>query len=119
MDAMFRKRAAVAAIAGVLAAGSISVATPAAADGYGWGHGRPAYGRPGWGPHRGWGGGGYRHGGWGAPVAAGVLGALALGAAAAAAQQPYYGYRSCYPADQPVTDDWGNIVAYQRVQVCN
>jgi hypothetical protein len=129
MDARLKKFAA-AALVGVIVAGSIGVATPAAAGGYGWGHGG-GYGgwhggHGGWG-HGGWGHGGWghhRHGGWGAPVAAGILGGLALGAAAAASQ-PYYGYgggyyaRSCYPADQPVVDDWGNVVGYRRVRVCN
>jgi hypothetical protein len=97
------KKAAVATIAGVLVLGSLGAASPAAAGGY-RGHGY-------WG-HR-------HHSGWGAPLAAGVLGALAVGAAIGAAQQPYYGYGSCYPADQPVLDAWGNVVAYRRVQVCD
>ncbi|PWB81363.1 MAG: hypothetical protein C3F11_15480 [Methylocystaceae bacterium] len=120
MKADFKKAVAVAVAAGVLAAGSLA-ASPAAAGGYygqGRGYGQAGYG---WG-HRGWGhqGWGHRHGGWGAPVAAGVLGALAVGAAVGASQYGYYGgYRPCYPANQPITDDWGNVIAYQRVQVCN
>ena len=116
------KKAAAVTIAGVLMLGSLAAASPAAADGYyrhGWGYGHAGYGwgRPGWGYGGGW-GGHHRHGGWGAPVAAGLLGALAVGAAIGAAQ-PAYGYNPCYLADQPITDDWGNVVAYRRVQVCN
>jgi hypothetical protein len=130
MDARVKKFVAVAAIAGAIAAGSIGAATPAAADGWGrgWGHhgggwGGPGrgWGRPGWGGYH-----GGRGGGWGAPVAAGVLGGLALGALAASSYQPNYygGYGSydapsCYPARQPIVDDWGNVVAYRRVRVCN
>lgn len=119
MNATFKKLVAAAAIAGGLAASSLGAATPAAADGRGWGHGW-GHGGHGWGYGRaGYGWGGHRHGGWGAPVAAGVLGALAVGAAIGAAQQPAYGYNPCYLADQPITDDWGDVVAYRRVQVCN
>ncbi|MBG0808789.1 hypothetical protein IY145_05325 [Methylosinus sp. H3A] len=135
MGASITKIAAI-AIAGVIAATTVGAATPARADGWGyhhggwghgggwghhgggWGHGG-GYGRPGWG----YGGYGHHGSGWGAPVAAGVLGALAVGAVAAAASQPYYGggygYGGCYPANQPVVDGWGNVVAYRRVQVCN
>ncbi len=82
----------------------------------------------------GWRGGHHRggHGGWGAPVAAGVIGALALGAFAAAAAprhhqtyapQGYYpvaGYdpAPCYIENQPAYDAWGQFVGYQRVRVC-
>ena len=126
MGANITKIAAI-AVAGVIAATTVGAATPARADGWGhhggwgrgggWGHG--GYGRPGWG----YGGYGHHGYGWGAPVAAGVLSALAVGAVAAAASQPYYGngygYGGCYPANQPVVDGWGNVVAYRRVQVCN
>lgn len=145
MDAKVKKFAA-AAVAGVIMAGSLGVATPAAAGGYGWGHGGGWGHGPGWGHGGGWGRGGwggpgwaYRHGGWGgprwgyrgggwgyrggwgAPVAAGLIGGLALGAAAAASHPYYGGYysRACYPADQPVYDDWGNFLGYRRVRVCN
>ncbi len=73
----------------------------------------------------GWGGGGYRggyayrggwghRGGWGGPgaLAAGAIGGLALGALAAGAYNNY----GCI-ANQPVYDEWGNVVAYQRVRV--
>jgi hypothetical protein len=83
----------------------------------------------------GWYGGGW---GWGAPAIAAIgLGALAVGAVAAGAgSYPYYGgcngyYGSCgypaaygyaYPARfcvvrNPVYDDWGNFVGYQRMRV--
>jgi hypothetical protein len=77
----------------------------------------------------GWYGGGW---GWGGPaIAAGVLGGLALGAVAAGAgSYPYYpgyygnpaayGYpyaaRFCVVRN-PVYDDWGNFVGYQRMRV--
>jgi hypothetical protein len=48
------------------------------------------------------------------------LGGLAVGAIAGAVGQPaYYGGDPCYLANRPVTDAWGNIVGYRRVQVCN
>ncbi len=82
----------------------------------------------------GWYGGGW---GWGAPAIAAIgLGALAVGAVAAGAKAyPFYGgcygYGSCgypaaygyaYPARfcvvrNPVYDDWGNFVGYQRMRV--
>jgi hypothetical protein len=72
-----------------------------------------------WRHHGGWGGGGWhRGGGWGAPAAAGVIGGLALGAiAAGAANGGYYGGGYGCVANQPVYDDWGNFVGYQRVRV--
>lgn len=90
-----------------------ATATPAAAD---W-RGRGGY-------HQGWGGGGHR--GWGAPVAAGVIGALALGAIAANSgrryAEPAYaaGYdEDCYRQDRPTYDRWGRFVGYRAVNVCN
>lgn len=82
----------------------------------------------------GWYGGGWGWG-WGAPAIAAIgLGALAVGAAAGS--YPYYGgcygyYGSCgypaayggyaYPARfcvvrNPVYDDWGNFIGYQRMR---
>jgi hypothetical protein len=106
-------------------AGGVLAATLASAD---------ARGRYGW-RGGGWGGGGWGGGGWGAgAAAAGLVGGLAVGALAS--QGGYYGYGGspypaygyggfpgyggggCYLAQQPVTDDWGNIVYYQRVRVC-
>ncbi len=68
------------------------------------------------------------HGGWGAPVAAGVIGGLALGAVAAQAAGPrYYGYGYGYPAPvygacfnrrRPVYDAWGNFAGYRVVRIC-
>lgn len=57
----------------------------------------------------------HRHHGhhWGGVAAAGVLGALAVGAIAA---NSYGG--DCYIARQPVTDAWGNFMYYRRVRVC-
>jgi hypothetical protein len=96
MNATFKKLTTAVALASLFATGCLAIATPAAA-GWGW-----------------------RHGGWGAPVAAGLLGGLAVGAIAGAVAQPaYYGGDPCYLANRPVTDAWGNIVGYRRVQVCN
>ena len=66
-------------------------------------------------------GGGYYGGGWGGPVAAGVIGGLALGALAGSAYgygPAYYGYGRCYWQNQPAYDAWGNFSGYQPVQVC-
>jgi hypothetical protein len=83
---------------------------------------------------------GHHRGGWGAPVAAGVIGGLALGALAAQAAQPRYYYapgyttypaygygayhypaytRTCWRQRQPAYDRWGNFVGYRSVRVCN
>ena len=55
---------------------------------------------------------GHRHGGWGPGIAAGVVGGLALGALAAGAARPAYGYPApvyvdpgYYPAPAPVYAD--------------
>jgi len=104
MNATFKKLTTAVALASLVATGSLAAATPAAA-GWGWGHGG------GWGFHRG--------GSWGVPVAAGLLGGLAVGAIAGATSQPaYYGGGPCYLTNRPVTDAFGNIVGYRRVQVC-
>ncbi|PPD45897.1 MAG: hypothetical protein CTY15_03340 [Methylocystis sp.] len=94
-----------------------SLATPAAADGWGWG------GHHGWG-RQGWGGGHWDRGAhWngGGAAAAAALGGFALGAVAGAASQPGYGggYGDCYAVDRPVTDDWGQVIEYRRTQVCD
>ena len=85
--------------ASVLGLSVASTATPAAA----W----CKFGCGGWG------------GGWGGPVAAGVVGGLALGAIAASASSasaaPVY-YDSCI-ARQPVYDDYGNYRGTRRVRV--
>ena len=121
MTSKFSKFIAATAIVGVLAAVPLATATPAAANG--WGYHGGGYG--GWGHH-------HDHGGaWAGVAAAGLLGALAVGAIANSARQPYYDsyqqpayyphqtYRSCYPVNQPVTDDWGQLLYYERVRVCN
>jgi hypothetical protein len=56
-------------------------------------------------------------------VAAGVIGGLALGAVAASAANPYYGYGpyyygGCYPQRQPAYDAYGHFLGYQTVRVC-
>jgi hypothetical protein len=100
----FKNAVSAVALVGVLIAGA---ASPAAADGWGWGH-------HGWGHNGGWNNGG--------AAAAAAIGGFALGAMAGAASQPGYGagygYGDCYYVDRPVTDDWGNVVAYRRAQVC-
>jgi hypothetical protein len=122
------RKAAIGAVAALtLGAGVTATATPSLAQGWhghswhggGWrGGGRGGYWRGGRG--YGW-GGGYYGGGWGAPVAAGVIGGLALGALAGSAYgygPAYYGYGRCYWQNQPAYDAWGNFSGYQPVQVC-
>ncbi len=73
----------------------------------------PAAADPYWGGHR-------RHGGdWEGAAAAGLIGGLALGAlaGATAARAPYDAYE-CAPAEEPVFDEWGEVIAYRRVDVC-
>jgi len=61
---------------------------------------------------------GHRHHGWGgAGIAAGVVGALALGAVAANAGGYYGG--SCYIERRAVTNYYGDEVGFRRVRVCN
>lgn len=60
--------------------------------------------------------------GWGAPVAAGVLGGLAAGAIIGGAVRPYgYGYgpgpNPCIRR-RPVYDGYGNFAGYRPVRVC-
>ena len=136
MTSKFSKFIAATAIVGVLAAVPLATATPAAANGWGYRGYHHGGGYGGWGqPGGGYGGGGGHHhdhgGAWAGVAAAGLLGALAVGAIANSARQPYYDsyqqpayyphqtYRSCYPVNQPVTDDWGNVLYYQRTQVCD
>lgn len=118
MRLKLRKATTVAALAGLIGA---NLASPAAADG--WGHGGWGNGggrNSGWGRHGGWNNGGWNNGG---AAAAAALGGFALGAVAGAAAQPSYGggygdYGDCYDVDRPVTDGWGNVVAYRRAQIC-
>ncbi|HEY8163269.1 MAG TPA: hypothetical protein VIF34_13535 [Methylocystis sp.] len=79
--------------AATMLAGAVATSTPASAQ---WGRWGGGWGRMGWGPgwgggwgRWGWGGGWGRGWGWGGATAAGLLGGLALGAAASA---PYWGY---------------------------
>jgi hypothetical protein len=67
--------------------------------------------------------GGWSHH-WNGPVAAGVIGGLALGAIATGAygspayeDAPIYG--DCYLTRRPAYDAWGNFVGYRRVRVCD
>ena len=57
---------------------------------------------------------------WGAPVAAGVVGALALGAIAASAYQPAYAYPvgpvHCFE-DRPVMNRYGEVIRWRKVRV--
>lgn len=66
--------------------------------------------------------------GWGAPVAAGVIGGLAAGAIIAGAARPY-GYGPAYAYGpgpgpypcirrRPIYDGYGNFVGYRPVRVC-
>jgi hypothetical protein len=85
-------------------------ATPASADGWGWGgHG--------WGRHDGYRGPGR----WDNGAAAAAFGGFALGAiAGAAARQPLYDgpYEECFFVERPVTDGWGNVVDERRARIC-
>ena len=110
MTAILRKSIVGAVAALSLGATLVASATPAAAD---------------WRGHRGgWGGG--HHRGWGGPVAAGVIGGLALGALAANAAPryaspayaaPVYG-GDCFLQDRPTYDRWGRFLGYRQVTVC-
>ena len=76
---------------------------------------------------------GHHRGGWGGPVAAGVIGGLALGAIAAQAAPRYHypayghGYApayaaphySCFRQRRPAYDHWGNFAGYRVVRVCH
>jgi hypothetical protein len=67
--------------------------------------------------------GGWNHH-WNGPLAAGVVGGLALGAIAGAGYPSaayYYDppvYEGCYIARRPAYDGWGEFVGYRRVRVC-
>ena len=61
---------------------------------------------------------GHKHHGWGgAGLAAGVFGALAVGAIAANAGGYYGG--DCYTERRAVTNYYGDVVGYRKVRVCN
>jgi len=61
----------------------------------------------------GWGGGYHHHHGWGwrGPAAAGLFGAVALGALAASAG-------GCGYVSQPYYNSWGEVIGYRRVPAC-
>jgi len=82
----------------ILALGVSAAAAPTSADAKPFGFG---------GPHH------FHHGGFG--VAAGLLGAVALGAAAASANYS----SSCYYVSKRVYDDYGYFAGYRNVQVCD
>ncbi len=72
-------------------------------------------------------------GGWGGPVAAGLIGGLAAGAIIGSATAPAYGYGyapaygyapvpvydPCYRGRSPIYDAYGNFAGYRPVRVCN
>jgi hypothetical protein len=102
---IIRKSVAAGLVAVTLASSVVATATPAAA----W----------------------YR-GGWGAPVAAGLIGGLAAGAIIGSATRPAYGYGyapygyapapvydPCYRGRTPVYDAYGNFAGYRPVRICN
>ena len=64
-------------------------------------------------PAAAWGWKHHHHYGYGAPIAAGVIGGLALGAMAASAESNYY---SCV-GRQPIYNSWGEVVGYRRVRI--
>jgi hypothetical protein len=61
---------------------------------------------------------------WNGPVAAGVVGGLALGAIAGSGYPygaSYYAapvYEGCYITRRPAYDEWGYFIGYRRVRVC-
>jgi hypothetical protein len=60
----------------------------------------------------------WRGGGWVAPgIAAGVIGGMALGAAAAN-RDGYYEGAECWFERRPVYDEYGNPIGRRRVRVC-
>ena len=65
-------------------------------------------------PAAAWGWKHHHHYGYGAPIAAGVIGGLALGAMAASAAER--DYDTCI-ARVPVTNSWGDVVGYRRARV--
>jgi hypothetical protein len=120
---------------GALAALTLGVAIvpPAAAQNYGPPRGGPGGPPPGgWRspPPGGWRGppGGYNNGGIspGGAAALGVLGGLAIGAAAAsAANGPRYEdpgpdyVTECWYERRIITDEYGDVIGRRRVRVCN
>jgi hypothetical protein len=108
------RKATIGALAALtLGAGVTATATPSAAQGWRGGYRwHTGYWHPGYGWRN-------RYYGWGGPVAAGVIGGLALGALAGAAYAngPVY-YGGCYWQNQPVYDSWGNFAGYAPVQAC-
>lgn len=109
------RKTAIALVALAAAGFAAAAITPAEAGprhghghGYGHHHGHHFHGhRPFRGPmYR----PGYVYGG------AGLIGGLALGAIAANAMaaQP-----TCYMAQQPVVDRWGNVIRYRAIRVCD
>lgn len=79
----------------------------------------------------------WHRGGFGAPLAAGLIGGLAAGAIFGGATRPAYGYdngygygygygyrpapvyQPCYRERQPVYDVYGNFAGYRVVRVCD
>lgn len=64
----------------------------------------------------------YCPGCWVGPgIAAGVIGGMALGAAAAAnGPGPYYeGPGECWMERRPIYDEYGNFIGRRRVRVCH
>jgi hypothetical protein len=120
------KKSAIAAVTALaLTLGVTATSTPAAAFGR-WGGGGWGGGWHGGGWGGGWRGGYWRGGGWGwgggwgGPLAAGLIGGLAVGAIAGSAYPygAYGGYGGCYLQSQPVYNGWGQFVGYRPVRVC-
>jgi hypothetical protein len=55
--------------------------------------------------------------GWGAPVAAGVIGGLALGAMATTSRPVVYS--DCWIERRPVYNDRGRFLGHRRIRVCD
>ena len=120
MRSSVKKALAAAIISGVLAASTLGVATPAAAADYeddGWSYSRSGddYGEFNERPHC-----GHRHPGHyvGNSTNQAAVG-LFVGATINGFQEPADdSSESCSLAYQPVTDGWGNVVAYRQARVC-
>jgi hypothetical protein len=118
-------------LAAAMVAATLATATDASAQWRGRGWGGPGWGWRG-GPGRGWRGPGWgwRRPGWGAGVAAGVVGGAIIAGAILASRPSGYvvypGYAeplyapNCYWASQPVLDPAGRVIGYtgRPVQVC-
>lgn len=64
--------------------------------------------------------GGWNHH-WNAPLAGGIIGGLALGAVlnSSYAAEPQGDIYECHRVRQPIYNEYGDIVAFRKVRVCD